>query len=472
VASVATARYNGLVEPTLRVIHGGKEPAREPHAEPALTELSGWGMCPRVQGRQRLSENLERITDGAILTRGLGRSYGDASLPPPGGAPVAGSVLADRVLAFDLDSGVLRAEAGLPLMRLNQLSLPRGWFTPVTPGTHWVTLGGMVAADVHGKSHHTTGCFGAHVRSLRMRVADGRILECSPTLEPELFRATVGGMGLTGHILEVEFTLARLPSPWIWGECQRIPDIDAFIAGLKEAGTKWPFTVGWIDCLSGGSAMGRGILTRGRWAEPFEAPRAFPRDPPRLTVPFVLPEWVLSRLSIRAFNEVYYRVPRKRRGIWHPDAFWYPLDMILHWNRIYGRRGFTQYQCVLPESAGRGSARRFLELLTSKGGASFLCVIKDCGAEGQGLLSFPKPGISIALDMAVRDDTQAIVDALNERVIAEGGRVYLAKDTFTRPEHFRAMEPRLPEFQRIRRLWDPEGRLKSAQSVRLLGDTP
>jgi decaprenylphospho-beta-D-ribofuranose 2-oxidase len=435
--------------------------------------LSGWGRTG-VPGREILSEDLERITKAAVLSRGLGRSYGDSSLPPPGTLEVAGSVLADRILAFDPATGVIRAEAGLSLRELNRLFMPRGLFTPVSPGTKFVTLGGMVAADVHGKGHHRSGCFGAHVRALRLRVADGRLLTCSPSVEPELFWATVGGMGLTGHILEVEFSLASIPSPWILGESERIPDIDAFIAGLKEAGTRWPFTVGWIDCLSRGRAMGRGILTRGRWAEASEAPRHPPRDPPRLSVPFTLPEWVLSRLTIRTFNEVYYRshVPRVRRGIWHPDSFWYPLDMILHWNRIYGRRGLTQYQCVIPESAGFGAARRFLELLTARGGASFLCVIKDCGAEGQGLLSFPKPGISIALDMAVRDDTQAIVDALNERVIAEGGRVYLAKDTFTRPEHYRAMEPRLPEFQRIRRLWDREGRLKSAQSVRLLGDTP
>ena len=220
--------------------------------------------------------------------------------------------------------------------------------------------------------------------------------------------------------------------------------------------------------------MGRGILMRGRWAEPAEAPRSFPKPKKRLTVPFLFPEWLLGRWSVRIFNEVYYRahIPRFRRRIWHPEPFWYPLDAILHWNRIYGRRGFTQYQCVLPAEGGLAAARRFLELLSSKGGASFLCVIKDCGAEGAGLLSFPKSGVSIALDLAVRDDTQAIVDALNERVIAEGGRVYLAKDTFTRPAHFRAMEPRLPEWERIRRQWDPETRVKSAQSVRILGDHP
>jgi decaprenylphospho-beta-D-ribofuranose 2-oxidase len=427
-----------------------------------------------VPGTEILSEDLERITKGAVLSRGLGRSYGDSSLPPPGTTEVVGTVLADRILAFDPATAVIRAEAGLSLRELNRVFLPRGFFPPVSPGTMFVTLGGMVAADVHGKNHHRDGCFGAHVRALKMRVADGRIVECSREHHEELFRATIGGMGLTGHILEVEFALAHVPSPWILCESERIRDIDAFLAGLKEAGPRWPFTVGWIDCLSKGSAMGRGILMRGRWAEPAEAPRRFPKPKKRLSVPFVFPEWLLGRWSVRIFNEVYYRahVPRLRRRIWHPEPFWYPLDAILHWNRIYGRRGFTQYQCVLPAEGGLAAARRFLELLSSKGGASFLCVIKDCGAEGAGLLSFPKPGVSIALDMAVRDDTQAIVDALNERVIAEGGRVYLAKDTFTRPEHFRAMEPRLPEWERIRREWDPETRLKSAQSVRILGDRP
>jgi FAD/FMN-containing dehydrogenase len=232
--------------------------------------------------------------------------------------------------------------------------------------------------------------------------------------------------------------------------------------------------MGWIDCLSRGRAMGRGILIRGRWAEPAEAPPHVPRPKRRPQVPFVLPGFVLNRWTVRTFNTVYYHahVPRLRRRVVHPESFFYPLDVIRHWNRMYGPQGFTQYQCVLPDAAGHRAARRFLELLTQRGGASMLCVIKDCGAEGLGLLSFPKPGISIALDIPVRAETQQLVDALNELVIAEGGRVYLAKDRFTRPEHFRAMEPRLAEFLRIRRLWDPQGRLRSAQSVRLFGDPP
>jgi len=281
-------------------------------------------------------------------------------------------------------------------------------------------------------------------------------------------------MGLTGHILEVEFPLIRVPSPWIVMETERIADIDEFIAGLKAAGPKWPYTLGWIDCLSQGKALGRGILMSGRFAEPGEAPARPPAPMRRLAVPFVLPAWVVGPWSVRAFNAVWYHrhVPRVRRGLVSPEWFFYPLDFIAHWNRMYGPRGFTQYQCVVPDTAGQGAARRFLELLTSRGGASFLCVIKDCGPEGLGLLSFPLRGISIALDIPIDDRTQSLVDALNELVIAEGGRIYLAKDALTRPGHYRRMEPRLEEWTRIRRQWDPSGRIRSAQSVRVLGDAP
>jgi decaprenylphospho-beta-D-ribofuranose 2-oxidase len=425
-----------------------------------------------VPATERHSEDLLALSEDAVLFRGLGRSYGDSSLPPRS-RPTAGStLLADRILAFDETTGLLRAEAGLSLAALVRVVRPRGFFPPVVPGTQLVTLGGMVAADVHGKNHHVDGTLGAHLTGLRLRVADGRVLECGPTREVDLFRATIGGMGLTAHILEVELRLRRTPTPWILAENERVPDIDAFIEGLKVSARSWPFTLGWIDCLSGGRSLGRGVLIRGRWATAEEAPPSPPGPRWRPAVPFVLPSFVLNSFAVRTFNTTYYHLPRRRRGVVHPEAFFHPLDAITHWNRLYGPRGFTQHQCVLPESAGPGAARRFLETLTRRGGASMLCVIKDCGDEGSGLLSFPKRGISIACDIPIRDDTQALVDALNERVIAEGGRVYLAKDAFTRPEHFRAMEPRLAAFQEIRRSWDPEGRIRSAQSVRLFGDRP
>lgn len=427
-----------------------------------------------VPGREQRSEDFERLTEHAVLSRGLGRAYGDAALPPPSEPVVAGSVLADRILAFDPVSGVLRAEAGVSNRTLNRLFLPRGWFTPISSGTQDVTLGGIVAADVHGKNHHSAGSFGAHLLSLRLRVGDGRIVECSREQEPELFRATIGGMGLTGHILEVAFRLAPIASPWIAMESERIDNIEQFVDRLKATSAEWPHTMGWIDCLTRGAHIGRGVLMKGRWAEPHESRAGIPTPLQRPGVPIELPGFVINRLTVRAFNSLFYHSHLRRvsRKLEHPEKFFYPLDAIANWNRMYGPRGFTQYQCVLPNEAGRGAARRFLDVLTARGGASMLCVIKDCGAEGIGMLSFPRPGISIALDIPIRDNTQALVDALNECVIAEGGRMYLAKDQFTRAEHFRQMEPRLEAFQRVRRAWDPEGRLRSALSVRLLGDRP
>ena len=436
----------------------------EPH-------ISGWGRIP-VPGREVRSEDLRRATEGAVLTRGLGRSYGDSSLPPPSQREVVATPLADRIVGFDPTGNRLRAEAGLSLREINALFLTSGYCSPVLPGTQFITLGGMVAADVHGKEHHQSGCFGRHVNRLWIRVADGRVVSCDREQHADLFHATIGGMGLTGHILEVELTLRPISSPWILQENIRVPNIDTYIDALKDEGRQWPYTVGWIDCLTGGSRLGRGILMCGRWADSGTAPRQSPRQKLKLTVPFEFPGWALTRPFVRAFNEVYYRKQIRARSsfVSHPETFFHPLDSILNWNRIYGKRGFTQYQCVLPEKAGRAAPRRFLELLTDRGGASFLCVIKDCGPQGDGLLSFPLKGTSIALDLPVRDDTQDVVDQLNEYVIGVGGRIYLAKDSFTRPEHFRRMEPRLDEFLEIRAKWDPKRTIRSAQSVRLFGD--
>ena len=441
-------------------------------SEPPISTLSGWGRHS-ARGREHVGEDLEGISRGAHLSRGLGRSYGDSSLPSESQPEVVNTTYADRILSFDESTGAIRAEAGLSLRELNRLLMPRGFFTPVSPGTSFVTLGGMVAADIHGKNQHKDGNFGDHVTALRMRVADGRVVECSAEQHADLFRATIGGMGLTGHVLEVEFGLRRIPSQWIWQQSRRIHDIDEFQDALEDAAPKWPYTMGWIDCLARGANMGRGIMMTGRWADPSEAPVNPPSPGFQPSLRFDWPSWVLNGVTIRLFNELYYRKQWRREssGIVSNQSFTYPLDSIRSWNRMYGRRGFTQYQCVLPREAGRSSARRVLEVLTARGGASFLCVIKDFGRESRGVLSFPRPGITLALDIAVRDDTQSLIDALNEQVLQEGGRIYLAKDSFTRREHFQAMEgSRLDEFRAIRDHWDPERRFRSAQSVRLLGD--
>jgi len=442
--------------------------ARNAEATPTL---SAWGRLP-MPGREVLCEDLEAATVGAALCRGMGRSYGDSSLAADVGDKVVATRLADRILSFDAGTGVVRAEAGLCLAELNRLFMPRGFFTPVTPGTKFVTLGGMVASDVHGKNHHRAGTFGAHVRALRMRLADGDVVTCGPTTHADLFDAAVGGMGLVGHILDVEFALERIPSRWISMESERVGDVDAFLDALGRAAPAWPMTMGWIDCLTRGRSMGRGILMAGRWATPDEAGAEPPREPTPRALPFELPNGALNPWTASLFNRAYYwqHLRRRARRLVAPDPFFYPLDAVLHWNRAYGPRGFTQYQCVLPRRAGPAAVREFMALLTRLGGASPLCVIKDCGPEGRGVLSFPMEGTSVAADMAVSPDTQRVVDRLNEFVIAAGGRIYLTKDRFTRPEHFRAMEPRLDRFLAIRERWDPHRRLRSAQSVRLFGD--
>jgi FAD/FMN-containing dehydrogenase len=417
------------------------------------------------------SEDLVELTRNLPLTRGLGRAYGDAALPAPSDFHVAGTTFADRIIGFDESSGVLKVEAGFSLDELCRIFLRRGYFTPVSPGTRFVTIGGMVACDVHGKNHHREGTFGQHVLELLVRVGDGRVVRCSLDEHRDLFRATVGGMGLTGSILEVTFRLTRIPSAWIYEERERIADIGQFLQALELAAGSWPMTVGWIDCLARGRHMGRGIVFRGRWAEPHECPDSLPEPPRRLSVPLELPPYFLSAPTVRAFNRLNYwrHIHQRSSSIVNAYGFFYPLDAIGNWTRLYGHRGFTQYQCVLPKSGGAAAARRFLEYVSSHASASFLAVIKDCGSEGLGVLSFPKPGISIALDIPMRNDTQSLIDSLNELVIAEGGRIYLAKDVFTRAEHFRAMDPRVNEFLEIRRRWDPQGRIRSAQSMRLFG---
>jgi FAD/FMN-containing dehydrogenase len=444
--------------------------AEPPRAAPRCT-LAGWGGVS-APGCEVRSEDLAAVTRDAALTRGLGRAYGDAALPPPGVERVAGSRLADRILAFDPESGRLRAEAGLSLRALHRSTMPRGFFAPVSPGTEEVTLGGMVAADVHGKNHHVAGTFGRHVEELLLRVGDGRIVRCSPHEEAELFWATVGGMGLTGHVLEVTFRLDRIPSSWILCETLRFPRLVPLVQALREASTQWPFTVAWIDCLAGGDALGRGVLQRGRWCGRDEAPAAPPRERFTLPVPFHAPSWLLNRGTATLFNDFFYATGFPGRRVVHPGQFFYPLDRVRDWSRLYGRRGMTQHQCVLP-LAGADEVAAFLATVRRAGGRPFLAVLKDFGAEGSGLLSFPRPGLTLALDFAVDAQTPALVAALNRHVRELGGRVYLAKDAFTTAVDFAALEgERLARFQQVRRRWDPEVCIRSRLSTRLFGDAP
>lgn len=438
-----------------------------------VTALHGWGRYPVVQAHTVTSEDLPRATEGAVLSRGLGRAYGDAALPPEGDArPVALSVRADRILSFDESTGVLRAEAGLSLSALARIYLARGWFSPVSPGTQYVTLGGMVAADIHGKNHHVHGTFGNFVRSLTMRVPDGRVVEVSREQHAPLFFATLGGMGLTGHILEVEVQLVEVSSPWIRQRSVQTGSLRETMSVLAEASATSPMTVSWIDTTIRGPRAGRGLVTWGDWADPADAPAEPPGARFSVPVPFTLPSGIMNRTTIRLMNRFYHWLhgPRPTDRVVHPGSFFWQLDLATDWYRGYGRRGFTQYQCVLPRDPELFDA--FLDRFRALGGCSFVTVLKDCGEPGEGLLSFPKPGTTIAVDIPIRsvEATRRLVHQLNELVIANGGRVYLAKDALTSPEHFRQMYPRWEAFQAVRDEWDPDRRLASAQSVRLFGD--
>ena len=435
--------------------------------------LAGWGRHPVRRGRVARSERLALPADGSrIAPRGLGRAYGDAALPAAETDLVLDTTAADRILAFDQATGRLRCEAGLSLAEIIRVFLPRGWFPPVTPGTKFVTVGGCVACDVHGKNHHRDGSFGCFVDEVRLVLADGTAVDCGPHRERELFLATVGGMGLTGLITEVALRLAPVESPWIVLETEGVPDLAAMIDGLREAGATWPYTVGWIDCLAPGG-LGRGVLMRGRHATRAEAGDRSPRSRAARRVPIDAPEWLLSPRFVRAFNAVYYRLHggRRRRRLVSYDQFFYPLDAVHDWNRLYGRRGFLQYQCVLPRADGAGALAGVMEHLAGSGAASFLAVIKDCGPESGAYLSFPMEGTTLALDLPYRGPvTERLIHELNARVVRAGGRVYLAKDAVTTAEDFARMTPRLAEWRAVRDRWDPEHRFRTAQSARVLGD--
>jgi len=436
-----------------------------------VTLLHGWGHHPVIEAHTETREDLSLASEHAVLSRGLGRAYGDAALTPRSDTgTVSVTTRANRVLSFDAQTGFLRAEAGLSLSDLAHTYLPRGFFTPVSPGTQYVTLGGMVAADIHGKNHHVDGTFGRHVRQLTMRVGDGRVLTVSRDQEPELFAATLGGMGLTGHILDVEVQLAAVPSPWLVEESERFGSTAAVFDALNAASESWPMTVAWIDTSIGGPAAGRGIVVKGRWATPQEAPEHPPGRQRSIRVPPIFPSGVMNRATIRGLNTLWYRKHPRRpvHRVVSPGHMFWQLDLATEWYRGYGKRGFTQYQCIMPRDLG--VYERFLALFRGLGGSSFVTVFKDCGEAGEGLLSFPMRGTSLALDIPITtvEAATAMVRELNAFVIDHGGRVYLAKDAFTTAGDLRRMYPQIDAFQAVRARFDPEQRIRSALGKRLL----
>ncbi|PKU22758.1 FAD-binding oxidoreductase [Telmatospirillum siberiense] len=386
----------------------------------------------------------------SVLPYGLGRSYGDVCLNTGKGLLLTERL--DRFLTFDATSGILRAEAGVTIGEALRLTVPKGWFVPVTPGTKFVTLGGAVANDVHGKNHHLAGTFGRFVRKLALRRSDGSVTECGPDRERDLFRATIGGLGLTGLIEWVEIDLQPIASAEIEMQSLRFAGVEGFFE-MSADSVSWPYVVSWIDCLSQGSALGRGIFMRGRHAETGALVAA--RAKGGLGIPVTPPVGLVTPLSVRLFNEAYYRRPGATfTGRTHFDPFFYPLDRLHHWNRAYGPRGFYQYQSVLPPETARRGTIEMLKCIAASGQASCLVVLKNFGdAPAAGMLSFPMAGTTLALDFPNRGNrTLALFAALDDIVVRCGGRLYAAKDARMVPAMFHGG---YPELDRFRTFLDP-----------------
>lgn len=416
-------------------------------------EVYAWGrLQPRAQVIVPASFADEMVaairTSGKrpLLCRGLGRSYGDVALN--GDGYLLDTTRVDHILAADWEAGVVRAEAGLSLDALLRVCVPRGWFLPVTPGTKFVTLGGAVANDVHGKNQERAGTIGCHVRRIGLARSTGEMLDLS--VDSPLFAATVGGLGLTGVIVWVELKLLPIRSAMMDVETLAMTRLDDFFR-LSAESTDWPYVVSWVDSLARGPELGRGLFIRGRHAEtgPFA-----PHGAPRFTVPHA-GRHLLNRGTIALFNFLYRTRPwAAGRATMHYDRFFYPLDSLSDWNRLYGRRGFFQHQSVVPMKNAPETVHKLLELTAEGGEPSFLAVLKVLGDRpSPGLLSFPKTGVTLALDLANRGEgTRRLLDRMADLVVAAGGRLYPAKDATMSGEAFRAG---YPQWRRLEQQRDP-----------------
>jgi FAD/FMN-containing dehydrogenase len=425
----------------------------------------------RPERRAAVAEALRAKAAPTFVARGLGRSYGDASLNADGGVIVHDRL--DRVLDFDAASGTLTCEAGVSFADVIRGWLPRGWFPPVTPGTKFVTLGGAIAADVHGKNHHRDGTIASFVDALTLLTADGDTLHCSRAENADVFWATVGGMGLTGMILDVRLRLRRVESAWLSVDYRKARDLDETLGVFAASDERAAYSVAWIDCLARGRATGRAVIMHGDHASAARV-RAAGFDPlepsrgPGMTVPLDAPGMLLNPLTVRLFNAVYYAAHGNAADrLVSFERFFYPLDRVAHWNRMYGRGGFAQYQAVLPLEAGRQGLVELLDRLSASNRPSFLAVLKRLGPENAGLLSFPRDGYTLALDLPVRAGLVEFLRELDHLVIARGGRVYLAKDATTTPAAVEAMYPRLGEFRTLKTRLDPRGVISSSLARRL-----
>ncbi len=412
---------------------------------------SSWGNFPKIRPQMlSLHSRFDALPapSGSLLPYGNGRSYGDVCLNDSGCLLWTRGL--DRFIRFDTTTGELECESGVQLSELIRLTLPRGWFPAVTPGTQFVTVGGAIANDVHGKNHHRTGSFGHHVLDFELLRSDGQSLRCSPTENTELFRATVGGLGLTGLIRRARLQLTKVPGPWLQGEAIRFSALDEFFALSQESDSAYEHTVAWIDCLAQGASLGRGIFSRANWRDATDtAPRVR-----KLKMPLTPPASLVNRWTSTLFNNTNFHAQRAGRITrrWHYDAFFYPLDGILEWNRIYGPRGFLQYQCVLPAAAARDATRELLKVIAASGQGSFLAVLKKFGDRAPaGLMSFARPGVTLALDFPHRgDETLRLLETFDAITRAAKGAVYPAKDARMSAASFAAYYPQWRELERHR----------------------
>jgi len=418
----------------------------------ARETFTSWGRVERVEAESvALSSCFDAIPAvdnkaATLLPYGNGRSYGDSCLNA--GGTIIKTRAIDHFMDFDPSCGVLRCEAGVLLSEILSLTVPQGWFLPVTPGTRFVTVGGAIANDVHGKNHHVNGTFGCHVRQFELFRSDGQRLLVSPQQYENLFAATIGGLGLTGLITWAEIQLRRIHNSWINVETIRYSSLDEFFSLCEESDSDYEYTVSWVDCSGVGKRLGRGLFMRGNHAPTQATGMAYSKK--ARTFPLVPPLSMVNSLTLKAFNTVYYhkQFARQTSQIQHYEPFFYPLDGLLEWNRMYGPRGFYQYQCVLPGEDGKTAVAELLNEIARSGLGSFLAVLKVCGAvDSPGMLSFPLPGVSLALDFPNRGEPlHRLFQRLDAVVAAAHGRLYPAKDGRMPGALFRAGYPRWQEF--------------------------
>src|SRR6478735_2160344 len=436
--------------------------------------IANWGNYPVIESDEKTFSFNDQLLEvlnqtNSFIPRGNGRCYGDASLA----AETICTLKFDKVLSFDTSTGLFECESGLTLDIILEIIVPKGWFLPVTPGTKIITVGGAVGSDVHGKNHHVDGSFSNHIASMQILLADGTITTCSPVQNPDLFQATCGGMGLTGLITTVAFRLKKIETSYIRQKQLKAANLEELIRMFDEY-KDYTYSVAWIDCLQKGKDFGRSILILGEHALISDLDETKKKDPLKLpkkkqiTFPFNLPSWILNSFTVKLFNFLYYGKNFKKEinNVVSYEPFFYPLDAILHWNRGYGKKGFVQYQFVLPLSAREGLVE-ILNRISDKGLGSFLAVLKVFGKQDD-LISFPSEGYTLALDFPVRNGLMEFLDELDQVVLKYGGRLYMSKDARMKPEVLKAGYARLDEFRAIIKKYNPSGKISSIQSRRLL----